>query len=71
MSYRQTFVIEYPDPSHAPAVGCDMHMLGGKLVSAQFSDALEEIEILRELCSDEDVARADAFLQLRRARQAA
>ena len=32
MTYRQTFVIEYPNASHAPAVGANMQMLGGDLI---------------------------------------
>ena len=58
MAYRQTFVIEYPDASHAPRVGADMEMLGGKLIACQFADALEELEALHECCDPEDIARA-------------
>lgn len=58
MAYRQTFVIEYPDASHAPSVGADMEMLGGKLIACQFDDALEELEALHECCDPEDIARA-------------
>ena len=58
MAYRQTFVIEYPSARHAPAVGADMEMLGGKLIACQFSDALEELESLHECCAPEDIARA-------------
>ncbi len=56
--YRQTFVIEYPDASHAPAVGADMQMLGGKLIACQFDDALEELESLLECCDSETARRA-------------
>lgn len=58
MAYRQTFVIEYPDASHAPRVGADMQMLGGKLIACQFDDALEEIEALHEYCTPADLRRA-------------
>ena len=58
MAYRQTFVIQYPDASHAPSVGAGMDMLGGKLVACQFADALEELEALHECCDPEDIARA-------------
>ena len=58
MTYRQTFVIEYPDTSHAPAVGADMEMLGGRLIACQFDDALEEIEALHECCMPDDLMRA-------------
>ena len=58
MAYRQTFVIEYPDASHAPRVGADMAMLGGKLIACQFDDALEELELLHDCCSKEDIDRA-------------
>ena len=58
MKYRQTFVIEYPDASHAPRVGADMEMLGGKLIAVQFSDALEELEALQECCDPIDLERA-------------
>jgi len=58
MAYRQTFVIEYPDASHAPAVGADMEMLVGKLIACQFNDALEELEALHECCSPDDISRA-------------
>jgi hypothetical protein len=58
MAYRQTFVIEYPDPSHAPRVSADMEMLGGKLIAVQFDDALEEIEALHECCMPDDLIRA-------------
>lgn len=58
MSYRQTFVIEYPDASHAPRVGAGMEVLGGKLIACQFDDALEEIEALHEICMPGDLMRA-------------
>lgn len=58
MTYRQTFVIEYPDASHAPRVGADMEMLGGKLIACQFDDALEELEALYECCMPDDLMRA-------------
>jgi hypothetical protein len=58
MAYRQTFVIEYPDASHAPRVGADMEMLGGKLIACQFDDALEELEALHECCMPDDLVRA-------------
>jgi hypothetical protein len=47
MTYRQTFVIEYAEPSQAPAVGAGMTMLGGDLVAVQFNDALAEVETLQ------------------------
>jgi hypothetical protein len=59
MSYRQTFVIEYPDASHAPAVGADMQMLGGNLIACQFDDACEEIESLLECIRPDDLSRAE------------
>ena len=58
MTYRQTFVIEYPDPSHAPPVGAGMKMLGGDLIAVQFDDALEELEALHECCMPDDLIRA-------------
>ena len=58
MTYRQTFVIEYPNPSLAPRVGADMQLLGGTLVSCQFDDALEELEALHACCAQEDLDRA-------------
>ena len=58
MAYRQTFVIEYQSHAHAPAVGADMEMLGGKLVACQFDDALEELEALHECCTPDDLLRA-------------
>jgi len=58
MAYRQTFVIEYPDPSHAPSVGANMEMLGGKLIAVQFDDALEELEALQECCMPDDLVKA-------------
>jgi hypothetical protein len=58
MAYRQTFVIEYPDPSHAPAVGAGIQMLGGELIAVQFDDALEELEALHECCMPDDLVRA-------------
>jgi hypothetical protein len=58
MTYRQTFVIEYPDPSHAPAVGAGMQMLGGELIAVQFDDALEELDALHECCMPDDLIRA-------------
>ena len=66
MTYRQTFVIEYSDPSYAPSVGAGLVLLGGKLVAAQFSDALEEIEVLRECCRSVDLSYADEILSQRR-----
>ena len=58
MAYRQTFVIEYPDAAHAPAVTADMEMLGGKLIAVQFNDALEEIDALYQCCLPGDLMRA-------------
>lgn len=58
MAYRQTFVIEYLDSSHAPRVDADMEILGGKLIACQFSDALEELEALHECCDPIDLERA-------------
>lgn len=58
MIYRQTFVIEYTDASHAPSVFAGMEMLGGKLIACQFDDALEELEALHECCMPDDLMRA-------------
>lgn len=52
--YRQTFVVEYESETHVPSVNCKTEVLGGRLVSVQFSDALLELEILHELC-DQDI----------------
>ena len=69
MAYRQTFVIEYPDPSDAPSVGADMEMLGGRLVACQFDDALEEIEALLECCMPGDVMRAEKLREKMKAKR--
>jgi hypothetical protein len=58
MPYRQTFVIEYPSANHAPPVGPNMEMLGGKLIAVQFDDALEEIEALQECMDIDNLLRA-------------
>ena len=72
MAYRQTFVIEYPSPSHAPSVGADMEVLGGKLIACQFDDALEEIEALHECCMPDDLMRAkERQNEMKQARAAA
>jgi len=43
MTYRQTYVAEYPSASDAPGVTPKTECMGGRLVSVQFSDALEEL----------------------------
>lgn len=69
MAYRQTFVIEYPDPIHAPAVGVGMEMLGGRLIACQFDDALEELEALHECCMPDDLMRAQERLNQKKAQR--
>jgi hypothetical protein len=62
VTYRQTFVIEYENSSHAPRVGANLEMLGGKLYAVQFSDAMEENELWREHATDETRAIVDRIL---------
>ncbi len=62
MSYRQTFIVEYPDASMAPRVGADLEILGGKLYAVQFADAIEENELWREHASDETRLAVDRIL---------
>ena len=45
--FRLSLVIEYPNKNAAPAIG-RQECLGGTIVALQFSDALSEIEHLRE-----------------------
>ena len=46
-AFRLSLVIEYPNKNAAPAIG-RQECLGGTIVALQFSDALSEIEHLRE-----------------------
>jgi len=71
MAYRQTFVIEYPDPSHAPAVGAGMQMLGGELIAVQFDDALEELEAPNDCIATDDQMRAQRLRDRMRAERTA
>ena len=48
MKYRQTFVIEYKSYMDAPRVGTREKMMGGELVSVQFSDAIDELALYHE-----------------------
>lgn len=48
MTCRQTYVAEYPSASEAPGVTPKTECMGGRLVSVQFSDALEELSRIRE-----------------------
>jgi hypothetical protein len=62
MTYRQTFVVEYAHSSHAPRVGADLEILGGKLYAVQFADAMEENDLWREHATDETRAKVDRIL---------
>lgn len=46
-AFRLSLVIEYPNEAAAPAIG-RQECLGGTIVALQFSDALAEIEHLRD-----------------------
>ena len=46
-AFRLSLVIEYPNKNAAPAIG-RQECLRGTIVALQFSDALSEIEHLRE-----------------------
>lgn len=49
-AFRLSLVIEYPNTEAAPPIG-RQECLGGTIVALQFSDALSEIEHLRETLS--------------------
>lgn len=73
--FHLSVVIEYPHESDAPALG-RQECLGGTIVALQFSDALSEIETLRDgidcavnaltdsvLCSGNDAATNMHFVR--------
>lgn len=59
MTYRMTVVLEYEHVRDAPQVGAGTRDFGKfKVAAVQFSDALQELEVLLENATEADKLRA-------------